>query len=406
MPSHPLSISSLSQSPNAIAADYRHAAVAARILLTGHLHQAVPDVAERGYREHWDCLNKYGEERWQTLFDKAWQVRGGFAAMIESAAANIALGASVHDLVLRFLSALPLAQRPRIITAEVEHPSLLRQLMRLAEQGVEVVRVPSEPAAQIVERVSGLIDDNTAAVCLSTVNFRSGCQTLELDTLLPLCQARGVELFIDAYQSVNVLSFSIRDYNLEQAFVVGGGAKYCQMGNGNCFMHVPPGRDFRPLIAGWFGHFDAVADDCASAPIAYADGAARFDGSTYDAVSHFRACHVFEYFERRRLTPAFLHDVNQQQLQLLAKAFRACDFPRAVIDLPVDVEYMGGFIAFASPCARQLCEQLRDRGVHTDYCGQWLRMGPAPYLCDEQLHDAVLALQEAVGEILGPVDTT
>ena len=42
--------------------------VASRIQLTGHSHQAIPDVAERGYAEHWDVLNKYGEERWEEVF--------------------------------------------------------------------------------------------------------------------------------------------------------------------------------------------------------------------------------------------------------------------------------------------------------------------------------------------------
>jgi len=396
-----LALSDLAQSPNAIAPDYRHAGVSARILLTGHLHQAVPDVAERAYREHWDCLNKYGDERWDMVFSKSDRVREGFAARIDGHRENIALGSSVHDLFVRFLSALPLQQRPRIVTTDSEHPSVARQLMRLAEARIEVVQVSADPASNVVERIAAEINDATAAVCLSSVNGVTGHQTLELDTLLPLCQKYGVELLVDAYQSVNVLSFSVRDYNLEQAFVVGGGANYLQMGSGNAFMHVPPGRDFRPLVTGWFGCFDPVLDNPAATPIAYADDATRFNGSTQDSLPHFRACRVFDYFERRQLTPEFLHDVNNHQLNLLAKRFRRCDFDERVIKLTTDVEYLGGFIAFESPYANQLCELMRDRGVHTDYCKQWLRMGPAPYLCDEQLEDGIDALAEAVQELTG-----
>ena len=395
-----LSLADLAQYPNALADDYRRAAVGARIMLTGHVHQAPPDIAEKGYAEHWDCLARYGEERWGKVAEKAQQVRAGFAGLIDDNIANIVLGASVHELFLHFLSALPLAVRPRIITTEDEHPSVLGQLLRLGEFGVEVIVVPGAPAADTVERVGALIDDKTAAVCLASVSYRSGHQVLELDTLLPLCQQRGVELFVDAYQSINVLPFSMRDYKLDQAFVMGGGASYCQMGAGNCFMHIPPGRHFRPVIIGGRPSVDPLAADAASPVPARGDGATGFSGSTSsDALPHFRACHVFDYFRRRGLGPDFLYDVNRHQLSLLARAFHGLELSPALIELTADIGYMGGMIAFSSPHARVLCEKMRDRGVHTDYCDHWLRMGPAPYLCDEQLEDAILALEEAVNEL-------
>lgn len=250
-----LTIKDLTQSPNALADDYRHAAVAARIMLTGHIHQAIPDVAEKAYREHWDCFNKYGEERWDLIFGKADRVREGFAALIEGKRENIALAGNVHDLVIRFLSALPLRQRPRIVTTDGEHPSVARQLVRLEEEGVEIVMVPSNPASSVVERISAKIDDRTAAVCVSSVNAETGHQTLELDTLLPLCQKHGAELFVDAYRSVNVLSFSIADYNLEQAFVVGGGTTKFT------FSDIQE-RPSKPQPARVYGFFVSSSDQC------------------------------------------------------------------------------------------------------------------------------------------------
>ncbi len=204
---------------------------------------------------------------------------------------------------------------------------------------------------------------------------------------------------MDAYLSINVQPFSIQEFNLEDAFVAGGGAKYCQMGNGNCFMHVPPSRELRPLISGWFGCFDPLLDSPAALPFAYPDGACRFNGSTYDAMPYFRAVHVLDYFQRKQLTVDFLADVNVHQLELLANRFRALDLPATLIHLPVDVEYMGGFMALKTPHAQKLCEKMRDRGVHTDYRHQWLRFGPAPYVCDEQLEDGITALQESIDEL-------
>lgn len=395
------SLSDISKYPNALSTDYQHAGVAQRIQLTGHIHQALPDVCEKAYKEHWDCLNKYGEERWDEVFARADRIREGFAVMIDSKAENIALAASVHELFVRFLSVLPLATGGKVVTTDTEHPSIARQLARLNEGGlIDVVTVPALPAEDVVGRLAGAIDDKTIAVCVSSVNFVTGHQTLELDTLMPLCQKVGAELFVDAYLSVNVQHFSVDEYNLEQAFVAAGGAKYCQMGNGNCFMHVPPDRDFRPAVTGWFGSFDPLIDSPAALPLAYPDGAPRFNGSTYDSMPHFRAIYVLDYFAAKGLNIDFLADVNHYQLEFLAKRFKALGLSEDLVSLPVDVEYMGGFMALKTPHAQSLCEKMRDRGVHTDYRHNWLRLGPAPYLCDEQLQDGITALEESIQEVL------
>lgn len=395
------SLQDIRQYPNLLSNDYTHAAVAQRIMLTGHVHQALPDICADSYKEHWDCLNKYGEERWDEVFARSDRLRAGFASILEGEQGNVALASSVHDLFVRFLSALPFNKGGRIIASDMEHPSIARQLASLSSAlSIEIVWVPAIPANDLVERIAAEINDNTLAVCVSSVNYITGQQALELDTLLPLCQKVGAELFVDAYLSVNVQPFSIQDYNLQQAFVVGGGAKYCQMGNGNCFMHVPQGRNFKPVVTGWFGHFDSLQPEASQLPLEYAEGGRSFDGSSFDALPHFRACKVLDYFEEKHLTVDFLADVNFHQMSLMAKEFKELDLPKKLIDLPVDVEYMGGFMALASPYAQSLCEKMRDRGVHTDYQGSWLRLGPAPYLCDEQLEDGMIALEESLQEVI------
>ncbi len=344
-----LTIEQLCQSPNILAADYSHSYIANEILLAGHIHQASPDCSLKGQEEAWRCTASQGEERWDCVFEKAGQVRAGYAELIHGRAENITLASSVHDLVIRFISSLPLHKRPRIVTTDGEHPSVLRQLIRLSEVGVQLEVVPVHPSATIVQRVEEQINDQTAAVCISSVFFETGHVALEMDTLLPVCQQHGVELFVDAYQSVNVLSFSIEEYNLGQAFVVGGGSKYCQLGDGICFMHVPYDCRLRPLITGWYGCFDSVLDNPAAQPISYGDGHSLFDGSSVDPTAHFRACHVFEYFREKGLSPEFLHDVNHHQLRLISSHFKSFDFDPEIIELTNEVEFLGGFISFSSP---------------------------------------------------------
>jgi kynureninase len=57
---------------------------------------------------------------------------------------------------------------------------------------------------------------------------------------------------------------------------------------------------------------------------------------------------------------------------------------------------IAGFLALRAPGAEALRAELRRRGVQTDHRADVLRLGPAPYLSDAQLLEAVGILGECV----------
>src|SRR3989442_1313418 len=140
-------------SPNALAPHYGRFRVAERLLLTGHSHQAWPDCGFDGQSEAWADAAEYVDDKWERAFAKAERVRRGFAALLDDADGHIALGASTHELLVRFLSALPLAQRPRLVTTDGEFHTVRRQLDRLVEAGGEMVKVPYQPAGALAQRL-------------------------------------------------------------------------------------------------------------------------------------------------------------------------------------------------------------------------------------------------------------
>ncbi len=393
-------ISPFRQSPNVLASHYEDASVGLKLLLTGHVQQALPDIARDAYSEHWQYVSKYGHECFDLQFDQSLRIRDAFAHLIHSKSHQIALASSIHELFIRFLSCLDITRRRRIITTSDEHPSILRQLVALKKQGVELVVLDSQPAATVTERLADALTDDTAAVCVSTVNHVTGQRIDDLDVLIERCHQREIELFVDAYLSVNVLDFNIQDNGLKQAFVAGGGAKYCQMGDGVCFMHVPPHRNLSPTVTGWYGVFDLALDSPAKEPLIYADiVASRFDGSTKDTLPHFRAEKVFEFFKSQGLNQALLQAINQHQISVLLKTFHDQDFDPDMISTFTEENNVGSFVAFRTSHSQRLQAQLRDIGVICDNRGDFIRFGPAPYLSDEQLTDAIIALKETVSMI-------
>src|SRR5882724_5306939 len=391
---------SLYSSPNALAPHYSRFGVSERLLLTGHSHQAWPDCGFDGQMAAWLDAARHVDDKWEHAFERAERVREGFARLLGDAGGGIALAANTHDLLVRLLSALPLRTRPRLVTTDGEFHSIRRQLDRLEEKGLSVVRVPEAPLGSLAARLSRAVDDHTALVLVSAVFFDTGRIARGLADVAASCRRHGSRLLVDVYHALNVVPVSLADEGLGDAFIVGGGYKYCQLGEGNCFLRIPPDTDLRPVVTGWFSEFSALADGQGAERVAYGPGGDRFAGATYDPTSHYRAVPVFDFFRERELTPALLREVSQHQIGRLASGFDALDLDPAVVtrDRGSPLSEVGGFLALRSPVATSLARQLRTRGVWTDARGEVLRLGPAPYLCDQQLRDAIALLAEVARE--------
>jgi selenocysteine lyase/cysteine desulfurase len=389
----------LRRDPNALAAHYTEFGVADRILLTGHSHQAWPDVAREGLLEAFADAAEEVDTKWDRAFAKADEMRAGFRALLGDPHGDIALGASTHDLVIRFLSAMDLREHPRIITTDGEFHTLRRQLTRLAEEGVEVVRVPATPVTTLAERVAAEVTEDTAAVLVSAVLFETSRLVPGLAHLADVCLSKSVNLVVDAYHALGAVPFALHDLGLTNAWVLGGGYKYLQLGEGNCFLRMPAhAQELRPVVTGWYAEFGTLADERRPGQVAYASGSDRFAGATYDPTSHYRGARVFRFFAEQGLTPEFLREVSRHQVGFLAEGFDKLSLPDDVItrDRETPLDRIGGFLSLKCADAGALQAALAERGVRTDSRGPYLRFGPAPYLSDEQLDSALRVLDEVV----------
>ena len=385
---------------NPLARHYSRFRVAERILLTGHSHQAWPDEAFEAQQRAWLDAAEFVDQKWGHAAERADEVRQGFARLLGDAPANIALGQNTHELVIRLLSALPLHERRRIVTTDAEFHSVRRQLDRLAEDGLlDVVRVQARPVDTLVERLEKAIDDRTACAIVSSVLYETAEIVPHLNAVARACDRVGAELLVDAYHHLNVVPFDVAGMGLANAFVTGGGYKYCQLGEGNAFLRVPPGRQMRPVLTGWFAEFSSRGDR-STGPVYYASGADAFAGATYDPTSHYRAAAVFRFHAQQELTPDRLRDINRRQVARLKSGVEALGADeRRLTAEAVPEERRAGFLAVRTSRAADIVSALRARGVFVDARGDILRIGPAPYLDDQQLDSGVAALGETLKDL-------
>jgi len=390
--------------PNKLAAYYSKFKVEERMLFTGHSHQAWPDCGFDAQQEAWNDAANLVDDKWENAFEKAEEVKAGYSKLLGDNSGYITIAPSTHDLLVKLFSGLLLRDKPRIVTTDGEFHSIRRQLDRLSEEGIEIVRVPSLPVSEVVEKLISACKppkaEKTSAVYVSSVFFNSGLILQGLTELAEFCDNNNIALIIDAYHHLNVVPFSVEENKLQNTFIVGGGYKYCQLGEGNAFLRFPKDCNLRPVITGWFSEFSVMSAKKKPGEILYGEKGDLFAGATYDPISNYRGARVFKFFDEMNLTPEFLREVSQHQIGLLRDEFDKLELDHKIIkrDATVSLENIAGFLVLYSESAGKISEKLKEKDVWTDYRGNVLRFGPAPYISDEQIKEAMKILGKVVKE--------
>ena len=364
--------------------------VANRLLFTGHSHTAWPDVAELGLHDYFEASAREVDHKWGTAFERVDVLRTYLRGYYSDPDGQYSLAANTHELLVKWISALDLKRKPKIVTTDGEFYSLYRQLTRLEEEGIEIVRIPALPLDGFADRLRPHLDDRTAAVMISRIYFETSLINSDLPEVNRMCRTNGIPLMVDDYHGTNVVPWNLRETDMEDVFLLIGGYKYLQWGEGNCFLRYPKGCAMRPVITGWFAAFSTLKQP-RSATVLYDADDSLFMGATFDSVSQFRAARVAEFFTEQGLTPDVLRAQYSAQVAYLREAFLNSGISPADMRLKHThpVERNGGFLALESDQALSVWEELRKRDVYTDCRGTTLRLGPAPYTTTQQM-DAVI----------------
>ncbi len=391
----------LYNSPNKLAAHYSKFKVEDRMLFTGHSHQAWPDCGFEAQQEAWTDAANLVDDKWENAFQKAEDVKTGYSKLLGNKSGYITLGSNTHELLARLFSALPLKEKKRFITTDGEFHTIRRQMDRLIEEGFEVIKIPSFPVAEVAEKLASACNEHTAAVLVSSVFFNSGLIVPGLNELAEVCAKNDTALIIDAYHHLNVVPFSVEENNLQNTFIVGGGYKYCQLGEGNAFLRFPKDCELRPVMTGWYSEFTALSSKKKSGEVVYGKKGDLLAGATYDPTSHYRAARVFSFFDDMKLTPEFLREVSRHQIGVLIEEFDKLELDPKIVkrDTTVSPENIAGFLVLYADSAGELSEKLKEKNVWTDYRGNVLRFGPAPYISDEQIIESMKVLGQIVKKL-------
>jgi kynureninase len=351
-----------------------------RLHFAAHSHHYWPDVARDAHIMAWDDAARLADDKWDNVLETVWRgVCTAIAGHLRLAdPATLVPAPNTHEFVNRLMSCCPTERPSRILTTDGEFHSFRRQSLRLAEDGLIVLRAePAEPFATLAERLGEAADEWAPdLVYVSQVLFSSGFALADLSGLVATLAAPDRLVVIDGYHG-----FLARPTDLaaaaDRAFYIAGGYKYAMAGEGACFMHCPPGIAPRPRNTGWFATFGDLSA-ARSHGVPYPADGWRFAGATFDPTALYRLRAVLEWLAAEGIDAALAHAhavALQTQFMSAMAAHPVGPFAAERLVVPLSEPARGNFLAFEHPEAAQWYRRLHAAGIVTDVRGTRLRLG-------------------------------
>jgi len=358
--------------------------------------------------EQWDHL---GARAWYTHWlDELADLRDDYAWTIRATGDQIALAPNVSTALATIASALdpihggdPAAlerlagggvqvgtrARPKVITTELDFPTLGHQWLARRALGVELEILRSPDGLSVpLEAFAAAIDERTALVATGQVYFTTGA-AVDVGGLADLCHERGALLLIDAYQATGLLATDVAALGID--LYVSGSLKWLFGGSGSAFLWVRPELQaaLEPTTTGWFSAARQFAFEIGT--LEYASGGRKFELGTPSIPSAAIARGGIEV-----LREIGIDAIAERTLDLGDRLIALADTGGLRVRAVRDPGRRGGIVAIEVASPKSAVDGLAAAGVVADYRPGVVRISPAFYNTEEELALAIAALDELV----------
>ena len=226
------------------------------------------DVAENG-------SNHFDEEAEATVFD---DLHRQAARLFNASPADIAAGSSTTELLSSLAWAVMPGAGTNVVSTDVSFPASVYPWRRVANHtGCEIRLAHSRGDTVDPERVKDLVDDNTAVLALSHVEFRSG-QRWDLAAFAEIAHRHGALLVVDATQSAGAVPIDAPGMGIDA--LAAGAYKWLCGPFGIAVMYLSPtlAKSLEPGLVGFRSQVDIW--NIRTDPPDYPEDASRFEFST------------------------------------------------------------------------------------------------------------------------------
>lgn len=344
---------------------------------------ALSDTLATALLEFQHTLLQYGAP-WELWMAEVELARRMFAELIHATPDEIAVLPSVSAAAYQVASTQDWQSRPRIVTTDMEFPSVAH--VWLAQRDADVSYVKDRSGVVHAEDYHALIDETCGLVSVPLISYRNGVR-LPVETVLEKARDVGALTFVDAYQGVGVEPVNVRELNCD--FLAAGSLKYMLGIPGIAFLYVRGGlQDAQePPATGWFGRRNPFAFN--PREIDYPADARRFESGTpaipaaYGAVAGMRVLGSLEP-ETIRAHIAGLSQYAHESLVADGE----------VLWSPAEASQRGPQVALVDADPNDLAAYLGTRRIITSPRGELLRIALHYYNSVEDIDTVVAAIRD------------
>jgi kynureninase len=343
--------------------------------------------ASANMQEYMNVWAEYGASAWyRTWMGKMDELRAAYGRVVGAPAGRIALGPSISATVASITSAIDFSKRKKIVTTDLDFPTVGHSFLAKQRDGVHVefLRSPDRMTVPL-ELFDQAIDEDTALVCTSHVYFTSGA-IQDIAAIATMARAKGALFLVDAYHGTGHVPTDVVAADVD--FYTSGSLKWLLGGSGITFLYVAErNEDMEPALAGWFGMGNMFDFDVTS--LQWREDARRFEMGTLGMASVYAALGGISYIEeigveRIRERDTFLTN------DLIERA-RKAGFSARVVPNP-DERTAIVLLNFDNP--RPIVAALAEQGIIVDYRPGAVRISPYFYNTVEENERIVAALKQ------------
>ena len=151
-----------------------------------------------------------------------------------------------------------LSKGDHVITSSMEHNSVLRPLVALEKEGVELTIVKGDPTGKIkVEDIANSIRSNTKLIVITHVSNLTGT-IMPIEEIGRIAKEKGILLLVDAAQSAGVYDIDVKKMNIDMLAFPGHKGLLGPQGTGG--LYIKEGLLLKEIKQGGTGSFSHVLD--------------------------------------------------------------------------------------------------------------------------------------------------
>ena len=305
------------------------------------------------------------------VFPRMASVKRTFAALVGAEPPELAITTNVSLALSTIASCIDFSGgRRKLVLSELDFPTDGHVFLAQRRRGAEVVILESPDGLTVpLEAYEDAVDEQTAAVCINRVLYRSS-SLVDAQAICRLARRAGAWSIVDDFHGAGIVPVNVHELDCD--FYTTGVLKWLCGGPGLAFLYARKELlpSLEPAVTGWFATSEPFSFDLRH--LEYHPSARRLEHGTPPAPVAFLAQGGLDI-----ITEVGPERIRERIGELTDHVIAAADEAGLEVRTLRDRRARGGLVNVrVGEEAPKICHALLDRDVCTDYRGDGLRVSP------------------------------